>query len=228
VTAGSANTSATSGAASVIAGTKSNDGGMSTTVPNGGNSGGGVTSIAGVGGSTAAGTGGIGSVDDLAGAAGAGGDRNAPEPPKCDDAPIPLKGSWKASASHSSLGVGDEYYNPPQNVMDLSSKRWSTGKVQAGDEWLQVDFGASAAIRELSFSLNPDDADDYPRIYQIQISDKPLDFNGTIRASGAGPQGQTLVVTLAEPVIGRYLLVQQKGKDPVNWWSVSELSTRCF
>jgi F5/8 type C domain len=224
VTTGSAGTPAASGTSPVVAGTKSNNGGMPTTLPTGGNSGAGTTSTAGVGGAT----GGTTPVEEVGGAAGAGGDGGSPQPVKCEDAPIPLKGSWKASASHSSLGVGDEYYNPPQNVMDLSSKRWSTGKVQAGDEWLQIDFGAPAAFRELSFTLNPDDADDYPRIYQIQISDTPLDFNGPIRASGAGPQGQTLVVTLSEPVVGRYLLVQQKGKDPVNWWSVSELNARCF
>ena len=223
MTASSAGAPAAGGTAAIVAGTKSNDGGMPTTPPLGGNAGGGMTASAGVGGSAS----GTASVTD-AGAGGAAGDAGAPAAVKCEDAPIPLKGSWKASASHSSLGVGDEYYNPPENVMDLSSKRWSTGKPQAGDEWLQIDFGASAAIRELSFILNPDDADDYPRIYQIQISDTPLDFSGTIRASGAGPKGQTLVVTLAEPAVGRYLLVQQKGKDAVNWWSISELTARCF
>ena len=227
MTAGSPGTPSGSGAASIVAGTKSNTGGMPAMLPTGGNSGAGVTSSAGVGGASGGASGGTTSVED-GGAAGAGGDPASPAAVKCDDAPISLKGSWQASASHSSLGVGDEYYNPPQNVMDLSSKRWSTGKVQAGDEWLQVDFGAPAAIRELSFTLNPDDADDYPRIYQLQISDNPLDFNGVVRASGVGAKGQTLVVTLAEPVVGRYLLVQQKGKDPINWWSVSELTAKCF
>jgi hypothetical protein len=145
----------------------------------------------------------------------------------CQGAPIPAKSAWKASASHSSVGVG-EYDNKPEYVMDATTKRWSTGKGQAGDEWLQVDLGVSAALRELTFTLNSDDAEDYPRTYQIKISDKPLDFNGPIRASGSGLVAQTLVVTLAQPVTGRYLLVLQKGKAADYWWSISELTATCF
>jgi hypothetical protein len=218
VTAGSAGTTASGGNSATVAGTKSNNGGTTPAV--GGNAGT-STDAAGTGSSGSA------SVDEAGGVGGAGGDSGAVVV-TCDGAPIPLKGSWKASASHSSLAAGAEYYNPPEYVMDLSTKRWSTGKPQAGDEWLQIDFGAPAAIRQLSFTLNPDDADDYPRIYQIKISDAPLDFNATIRASGAGALGQTLTVTLAEPVVGRYLLVQQKGKDAESWWSVSELTVTCF
>ena len=202
------------GTTAVVAGTKSNNGGSSVI---GGTAGDGATNTAGVGGST--------SVEAAGGEGGVGGD--AAEPITCDGAPLPLKGSWHASASHTSVGSG-EYDNKPEYVMDLTSKRWSTGKAQSGDEWLQVDFGTSAAVRELTFTLNPDDAEDYPRIYQVKVSDKPLDFNGPIRASGSGQLGQTLVVTLAEPVQGRYLLVLQKGKDPTAWWSISELTAKCF
>lgn len=166
-------------------------------------------------------------VEGDAGAAGVGGAGGEETLALCQAAPLPGKSLWKASASHSSVGVG-EYDNKPEYLMDQTMKRWSTGKGQAGDEWVQVDFGASAAVRELSFTLNPDDAEDYPRIYQIRISDKPLDFNGPIRASGSGLVAQTLVVTLAEPVKGRYLLVQQKGKAADYWWSISELTATCF
>jgi hypothetical protein len=181
----------------------------------------GSTDAGGVGGST----GGSGQVEEAGGEGGMGGDGNAPI--TCESAPIPPKGSWHASASHSSVGIG-ESDNKPEYVMDLTSKQWSTGKAQSGDEWLQVDFGEPAVVRELTFTLNLDDAEDYPRIYQIRLSDTPLDFNGLIRASGAGLLGETLVVTFAEPIKGRYLLVQQKGNDANAWWSVSELTANCF
>jgi hypothetical protein len=217
MTAGSAGAAvAAGGAGAIVAGTKSN-------MP-GGTAGSDATS-SGSGGSEPTGVLG-GAPAEEAGAPGAGGD--AARPVTCDDAPVPLKGSWRASASHSSLGMGEEYYNPPENLMDLSNKRWSTGKPQAGDEWFQIDFGTSSAVRELSMTLNSDDADDFPRNYQVKSSDQPLDFSAEIRASGAGALGQTLTITLAEPVKGRYLLVQQKGKDPTSWWSVSELSVSCF
>jgi hypothetical protein len=205
------------GTSTLVAGNKSSGGGTGTIE---GSAGGGITNRVGVGG-----TGGSAAVETTAGEGGMGGDGSALA--TCESAPIPLKGSWHASASHSSVGTG-EYDNKPEYAMDLTSKRWSTGKGQSGDEWLQVDFGASATLRELTFTLNLDDAEDYPRIYQIKLSDTPLDFNGPIRASGSGLLGQTLVVTLADPVQGRYLLVQQKGKDASAWWSVSELSAKCF
>jgi hypothetical protein len=217
MTAGSAGAALGGGAGAIVAGTKSN-------MPAAGTAGA-SSVVAGTSGSSSPVAAGGAAAE--AGASGAGGDAATP-PINCEDAPVPLKGSWRASASHSSLGMGDEYYNPPENLMDLSSKRWSTGKAQAGDEWFQIDFGASAAVRELTMTLNSDDADDYPRNYQVKISDTPLDFSGEIRASGAGALGQTLVVTLAEPVKGRYLLVQQKGKDPTSWWSVAELTVACF
>lgn len=202
-----------------VAGAKSNP-------PSAGSANGGAAGSGGNGAVVNAGTGGS-VLETEAGAAGAGG-----APPErsfsCDSAPVPLKGSWRASASHSSLGVGGEYNNPPENLMDLSSKRWSTGKPQSGDEWFQIDFVTSTAVRELKLTLNSDDAEDYPRNYQVKISDQPLAFNSPIRASGAGMLGQTLVITFAEPVRGRYLLVQQKGKDASSWWSVSELTVSCF
>ncbi|HVY32198.1 MAG TPA: discoidin domain-containing protein [Polyangiaceae bacterium] len=216
MTAGNAGAALGGGAGVIVAGTKSN-------VPAAGAAGASEV-VAGTGGVPAVGAGGAPAEGGASGAAG----ETATRTVDCQDAPVPLKGSWRASASHSSLGMGDEYYNPPENLMDLSSKRWSTGKAQAGDEWFQIDLGASAAVRELTMTLNSDDADDYPRSYQVKISDTPLDFNGEIRASGAGALGQTLVVTLAEPVKGRYLLVQQKGKDATSWWSVSELTVACF
>lgn len=218
MTAGNAGSGVSgAGAGGVVAGTKSN-------LPSAGAAGADQGGASGSVGGDVSASGGV--VLDEAGAGGAGGSAEAPI--TCEDAPVPLKGSWRASASHSSLGTGDEYYNPPEYLMDLSSKRWSTGKPQAGDEWFQIDFGSSTALRELSLTLNPDDAADFPRIYQVKISDKPLDFNAEIRASGAGADGQTLVITLAEPVKGRYLLVQQRGKDAAAWWSVSELSVSCF
>jgi hypothetical protein len=216
LTAGSAGAGA---GGAPVAGTKSN-------VPSAGSANGGAAGAGGNVGVANAGTGGT-LVETEAGAAGAGGALSE-RPVTCEGAPLPLKGSWRASASHSSLGTGGEYNNPPENLMDLSTKRWSTGKPQAGDEWFQIDFVSPAAVRELKLTLNSDDAEDYPRNYQLKISDKPLDFNAEIRASGAGALGQTLVITLAEPVQGRYLLLQQKGKDALNWWSVSELTVSCF
>ena len=216
--AGGAASSTSAGTNPIVAGTPSAGGGTSAIEGTAGTA---PTDASGVGGSI----GGSGQVEEAGGDGGMGGDGSTPI--TCESAPLSPKESWHASASHSSLGVG-EADNKPEYVMDLTSKQWSTGKAQSGDEWLQIDFGAPAMVRELSFTLNLDDAEDYPRIYQIKLSDSPLDFIGLIRGSGAGLLGQTLVVTFAEPVKGRYLLVQQKGDDASAWWSVSELTAKCF
>jgi hypothetical protein len=217
---GGATSPNSAGMKAIIAGSPSAIGGTSSI--------GGTSALEGGAGSGLTDAGGFGGSGQAEGGGGDGGMvGHGNTPIVCKFGSIPPKASWHATASHSSVGVG-EADNKPEYVMDLTSKQWSTGKAQSGDEWLQVDFGAPAMVRELTFTLNVDDAEDYPRIYQIKLSDTPLDFNGLIRASGSGALGQTLVVTFAEAVEGRYLLVLQKGNDASAWWSVSELTAKCF
>jgi hypothetical protein len=138
----------------------------------------------------------------------------------CSLDPIPLKGSWRADASDAK--------DPVENLMDLSPARWTTGKPQAGNEWIEIDFGASAAVREISMTLADDDAQDYPRHYEVLLSDTPHNMEGAVLASGMGALGQTTVVTFDAPLVGRYLIVRQTGMDPMMWWSISELTAKCY
>jgi hypothetical protein len=138
----------------------------------------------------------------------------------CSPNKIPLKGSWRADAS--------DIKDPVENLMDLSPARWTTGKPQGGTEWFEIDFGASAAVRELSMTRNDDDDEDYPRHYEVLLSDTAHNMEGAVLASGTGALGQPTVVTFDAPVVGRYLIVRQTGKDSVMWWSVAELNVKCY
>jgi hypothetical protein len=171
---------------------------------------------AGSGGSGGAsgGTAGQKPVTDNAGAAG------EPAVDLCSPHPISLKGSWKADASDAK--------DPVENLMDLSPARWTTGKPQDGTEWFEIDFGVSSAVREVSMTRADDDDEDYPRGYEVRLSDTAHNMEGPLLKSGSGALGEPTVVTFDAPVVGRYLLVRQTGKDSVMWWTIAEVTAKCY
>ena len=106
--------------------------------------------------------------------------------------------------------------------------RWSTGKPQAGNEWLQIDFGRSSYVRRINLQQgNGMDSNDYPRMYSVYVSDIENDLNGDVLASGVGSAGVTTTIELSKPFLGRYLLIRQLGSS-ISWWSVDEIEVVCF
>jgi hypothetical protein len=196
--------------------------------------------MAGTGGSGVSGGGVGGSAGNggSAGKGGSGGSAGNPSTVKCSDHPLTLKTTWEAAASISSLGNGmesDGLYNPPSHLTDANlSERWSTGKAQSGDEWFQIDFGAEVTLSQITMQLgtNPND---WPRGYAIRVSN--LDavtnvaaFSAPVLASGVGAMSTDVVVSLADPVNGRYLLVRQTGvvePPAMSWWTIAEVLVGC-
>jgi hypothetical protein len=80
----------------------------------------------------------------------------------------------------------------------------------------------------LQLGTNPND---WPRAYAIRVSN--LDavsnvaaFSAPVLASGAGAMSTDVVVSLADPVNGRYLLVRQTGvveAPAMSWWTIAEV-----
>jgi hypothetical protein len=138
----------------------------------------------------------------------------------CSDHPISPTSSWVASASHH------QSTSPVTNLTDGTTARWSTGKPQAGDEWLQMDFGATVNLRTINLQQGPTDGNDYPRSYAVIVSNTALDMNGIVRASGVGTAGVTTTIVLPNVTSGRYLLIKQLGTS-LSWWSVEELEASC-
>jgi hypothetical protein len=140
----------------------------------------------------------------------------------CSDHPISPRSSWNVSASSYDQANG----GVPSNLLDNQTTRWSSGKPQSGDEWLQVDFGSTITLSQLNLQQGLD-PNDYPRSYALILSDKAQDFGGTVGAQGDGQSGVSTTITLASPASGRYLLLKQLGSS-LSWWSAEELEVSCY
>lgn len=210
-----------SGAAGVgDAGAASSEGGT-------GSEGGGESS--GVGGVA---DGGSGGAAGGAGKAGAGGTAGSAPTVTCAEHPLSSKPTWIATASSFSQGTGmetDGLFNPPMHMTDGNfGERWSSGKPQAGDEWIQIDFGVVVNLSNVTLNVG-NDTGDYPRKYSLRVSNENEDFVAPVRASGDGMPGNTVII-LVRPVTGRYLTVRQTGANPVgttSWWTIAEVLVTC-
>lgn len=173
-------------------------------------------SSAGAGGGGAGGAGGSGSAGKAnGGAAGTGGSGSSAA---CNGVKVPAKSSWKATALRAAAG------DPPERAIDGdNATRFSTGAAQAGDEWLQIDFGASVTLNEVRMLTANDD---YFRHYQLRLSDKSQDFGAAILKEGDGMTG-TVMVSLPQTHKGRYLSIRQTGKVMPAWWSLFEVDVDC-
>jgi len=150
------------------------------------------------------------------GTAGAGGNASTLS---CSDGPLTRKSTWLASASSQDDA-------PPSVVLDNTASRWTTGKAQAGDEWLQIDFGAAVTIRRINLQQG-EYTNDYPRSYAVYVSNTNHGAGSSVRASGVGSNGVTTTIVLPKPYSGRYLYIKQLGTS-LSWWSVEELEVSCY
>jgi hypothetical protein len=146
----------------------------------------------------------------------------APPAAHCSDHAISPRSSWNVSASSDDEANG----GVPANLLDDQATRWSSGKPQSGDEWLQVDFGSTVTLNQLNLQQGVY-GNDYPRSYTLIVSDTALDFGGAVAAQGDGQSGVSTTIALASPSSGRYLLLKQLGSS-LSWWSAEEIEVSCF
>jgi hypothetical protein len=174
-----------------------------------------------------AGAGGGGSESSAGAELGGGAGRDAVV--RCDEHPVPPKELWSVTASSSSLGSGietDPLFNPPSHVADGAlDERWASGQPQEEGQWFHVDFGVDVAISHVILQQGRD-IDDFPRGYEISVSERHTDFDAIARASGHGASVSETVIPLEIPVVGRYMLIKQTGSAKA-WWSIAEISVEC-
>lgn len=148
---------------------------------------------------------------------------------RCEEHPVPAKELWAVTASSSSLGSGietDPLYNPPSHVADGAlDERWASGQPQEDGQWFHIDFGVDVAVSHVILQQGRD-IDDFPRGYEISVSERHTDFDAIARASGHGASVSETVIPLEIPVVGRYMLIKQTGSAKV-WWSIAEISIEC-
>jgi hypothetical protein len=150
-----------------------------------------------------------------------GGDGGAPALAHCSELPISARSAWDMSTSHPVANAG------PERLLDNKATRWTTGKAQSGDEWLKVDFGKVVRLNQINLQQGPDNANDYPRGYQVYVSNLEQAEGDVVRASGSGESGVTTTIKLASFADGRYLLIKQTGAS-LSWWSAMELEVSCI
>ncbi|WP_214630716.1 discoidin domain-containing protein [Paenibacillus agaridevorans] len=128
-------------------------------------------------------------------------------------ATVPIdKSGWTATASSTEAG------GSPGNALDWNaSTRWSSGTPQANGQWFQVNMGARKAFDQISFETGTGSKWDYPRGYQVQISNDGS--NWTTVASGQGFGWKQAIVL--GPQYAQYVRVVQTGSAH-EWWSISE------
>jgi len=195
-----------SGGSASFGGTFSTSGGGTGGAPSGGGGGKASGGTGGVGGKASGGSGGKAS-------GGAGGGGNA----QCGGS-IPAKTTWKGSALPEANDA------PPSNVFDGDdTTRFTTGQPQMGGEWLEIDFGASVTINQITMHTNNND---YFRHYQLRLSNTANDAAAAILKEDDGMTG-TITVTLPQTHSGRFLNIRQAGMVTPTWWSLHEVSVAC-
>jgi hypothetical protein len=185
---------------------------------NGGTGGKSMGGSAGTGGKSAGGSGGSGGTGGGGGAV------------KCSDHPIPTQTQWVGSASAECAPTCPDPNGPYTAALAIDNNvatRFASGKTQSGDEWLQIDLGATASVNGISINTVP--AADYTRHYQVRVSLTAQDFAAPVLADGDGMAGN-VVIPLSKTVNGRYVIIRQTGMvaaGQTSWWSINEIGVTC-
>jgi len=121
---------------------------------------------------------------------------------------------WVASSSTTGS-------DQPGNALDGDlNTRWSTGTSQANGQWFQVDLGAANTFNKIVLNA-VNSGNDYPRGYQVYVSNDGVNWGGII-ASGSGASGITTITFAAQAA--RYIRIVQSGSAPGTFWSIHEFN----
>jgi hypothetical protein len=121
---------------------------------------------------------------------------------------------WVAS---SSTGGGDD----PGNALDGNlSTRWSTDTSQAPGQWFQADMGAVNVFTKIVLNY-VNSANDYPRGYQVIVSDDGINWSSPI-ATGVGSSSTTTITFATQAA--RYIRITQTGSTSGTFWSIDEFN----
>lgn len=145
---------------------------------------------------------------------------------------LPAKATWLTTASvFDKPGVICTNQEPYNATDGDPTTRWTSGKAQSGDEWLQVDFGSIVVFNRVTLDSFVEAAEcgapgDYPRHFQIRVSNSTQNFGAPVLLEGNGTVDATMI-DFPKPATGRYLLISQTGIADPSWWSVFELDASC-
>lgn len=129
-------------------------------------------------------------------------------------ASVPLdQTGWTATASSTESG------SSPSNALDWDTNtRWSSGEAQTSGQWFQVNMGSKKAFDQITIETKSTDKFDYPRGYEVQVSNDGSSWSTVKTGIGFGWK----VVISLDPQYAQYVKVVQTGSSP-SWWTVGEL-----
>ena len=139
----------------------------------------------------------------------------------CEEYPMTSRSLWVATASSSA-------YDPPlddspDRAIDMNeSTRWATGKAMTPSDWFQVDFSRGVALSRVTVLH---DTGDFARSYEVVVSDTEPDALSNAQLAGTN-EAESLIISFATPLVGRYLLLRQTGTSG-SWWSIKDLTFEC-
>ena len=119
-------------------------------------------------------------------------------------------------ATSSTMG-GDA----PGNALDGDlTTRWSTDTSQVSGQWFEVDMGSTSTFNKIVLnSINS--PSDYPRDYQVNISNDNLNWGSPV-ATGVGTPTSTTISFATQAA--RYVRVTQTGSVQGLFWSIDEFN----
>jgi hypothetical protein len=121
---------------------------------------------------------------------------------------------WVASSSTSGS-------DSPGNALDGNlTTRWSTDTSQASGQWFQVDMGSANVFNRLILNA-VNSANDYPRGYQVTVSNDGVDWSSPV-ATGTGSSSITTITFSTQ--VARYLRITQTGSVAGTFWSIDEFN----
>ncbi len=106
----------------------------------------------------------------------------------------------------------------PANALDGDlTTRWSTGAFQTNGQWFEVDMGSTNTFNKIILNT-VNSGGDYPRGYQVSVSNDGLNWNPV--TSGSGSSAITTITFSNQAA--RFIRITQTGSSSANFWSIDE------
>jgi hypothetical protein len=120
---------------------------------------------------------------------------------------------WVATASSTA-----PWSSPANGIDGANGSSWQSGKAMAGNEWYQIDMGATRTVAMVTVQTAADSTWDYPRGFIVETS-----ADGTTWATAATgiAYGWKRPISI-EPTQARYLRIRQTGTAP-QWWTIDDI-----
>jgi len=101
-----------------------------------------------------------------------------------------------------------------------ANTRWTTLQKQQDGQFFTVDFNNTNTFNQVVLDTSGS-ANDYPRAYELQISNDGRSFN-TVASAEPNASGITTINFSSQTA--SHIRIQQNGSDPRFWWSIHELN----